>query len=124
MAALGNIGKTFKLSKAQMACWFVFGLDKNPTSVDMTPVAGQFSSVPFSFAVLTRNGVFQQRVRSDGSGQWHFYNMDDSGSQIYSIATYTQDGATGEAWTATVVGSVATVTKTFASQRAVAAAFT
>jgi hypothetical protein len=68
--------------------------------------------------------VLNARTRADGSGNWHFYDMDDSGSQVYTIAAFTQDGPTGELWSATVAGSVATVTKLFASQRALAAAFT
>lgn len=122
MAALGNVGRTFRLGKERSALQF-FTQDKQPTGVDMAFTGANASSIPFSFLVLTRNAVVQYRTRTNGSGIGHFYDMDNSGSQVYAISSYTQDGATGEAWTATVVGSVATVTKIFAAQRALAAAF-
>lgn len=81
------------------------------------------SDIPSAFAVLTRNSVVQDRSRCDGLGAWSFYDMDDSLSQIYSIATYTQAGPTGEAWTATVSGTTVVVTKVFSARRAVAVAF-
>ena len=123
MANLGNVGKTMK-QRQEYFSWQFFTLNKAPTSVDMAGTGVNASSVPFAYVVLTRNAVVNYRTRADASGNWHFYDMDNSGSQVYAIASYTQDGATGEAWTATVVGSVATVTKTFAAERAVASAFT
>ena len=123
MANLGDISKTFA-NTPELSSYGIFGLDNRGVNVSMQPVAGQLSEVPFSFVVLTRNAVLNDRSRSDGTGLWAFYDMDDSGSQVYSISAYTQSGPTGEAWTATVVSGVATVTKVFASQRAVAAAFT
>lgn len=123
VANLGNVGKNFSIARP-FAAWQFFTDDKQPTSVDMAFTGANASSVPNSFLILTRNGVFQYRSRTDGSGLGHFYDMDDSGSQVYSISSYTQDGPTGEAWTATVVGGTATVTKTFAAQRAAAVAFT
>jgi hypothetical protein len=90
-----------------------FTLNKRPTSVTM---AGN-SDTPFAFILLFRNGVLQWRTRADANGDFAFYDMDDSLSQFYAATSYTQDGATGEAWVGTVVGSVATLTKTFSSQR-------
>ncbi len=118
MANLGNVGHNFPIS-GETHSWQFFTFDKRPTSVTMHGV----SDIPSAFAVLTRNAVFNYRTRCDGSGNWFFYDMDDSGGQIYSISTYTQEGATGEVWRATVTGNVVVVTKTFSSNRAVAAAF-
>jgi hypothetical protein len=81
------------------------------------------STVPNSLVVLLRNGVPNYRTRADGSGNWFFYDMDDDGTQQYTIVTMTQSGPTGEEWKATVVGNVATVTKLFSATRAGAHAF-
>ncbi len=81
------------------------------------------SDIPNAFAVLTRNSVVNGRTRCNGSGVGHFYDMDDSGGQVYGIATFTQSGPTGEAWTATVAGSTVVVTKIFSANRATAIAF-
>lgn len=94
--------------------------NKKPTSVTMS---GN-SDTPFAYILLFRNGVFQWRTRADSNGDFTFYDMDDSLSQDYAATSYTQDGATGEAWVGTVVGNVATLTKTFSSQRAHASFFT
>lgn len=123
MASLGNIGFAFGSVGAWGTGWQFFGLDKRPVGVDMALTGTLASTVPLSFLALTRNSVPQWRSRTDSSGNGHFYDMDDSGDQVYSISAYTQSGPTGEAWTATVVGSVATVTKVFAANRATAAAF-
>lgn len=120
MANLGNVGHNIALARFTGTAWHFYTQDKQPTSVTMHSV----SDIPFAFAILTRNAVTNDRTRCDSSGNWFFYDMDNSGGQIYSIATYTQDGATGEAWTATVVGNVVVVIKTFAANRAAAAAFT
>ena len=93
-----------------------FTLNKQPTPVTMS---GN-SDTPFAYVLLFRNGVLNWRTRADANGDFAFYDMDDSGSQDYAATSYTQDGATGEAWVGTVVGSVATLTKTFSSQRAFA----
>jgi hypothetical protein len=93
-----------------------FTRNKQPTSVTMS---GN-SDTPFAFILLFRNGVLQWRTRADANGDFWFYDLDDSLSQDYSATSYTQEGATGEAWVGTVVGSVATLTKTFSSQRAFA----
>lgn len=90
-----------------------FTLNKQPTPVTMS---GN-SDTPFAFILLFRNGVLQWRTRADANGDFAFYDMDDSLSQDYAATSYTQGGATGEAWVGTVVGSVATLTKTFSSQR-------
>lgn len=90
-----------------------FTRNKQPTSVTLS---GN-SDTPFAFILLFRNGVLQWRTRADANGDFAFYDLDDSGSQDYAATSYTQDGATGEAWVGTVVGSVATLTKTFSSQR-------
>lgn len=90
-----------------------FTLNKQPTPVTMS---GN-SDTPFAYVLLFRNGVPQWRTRADANGDFWFYDMDDSFSQDYAATSYTQDGATGEAWVGTVVGSVATLTKTFSSQR-------
>ncbi|HKS91107.1 MAG TPA: hypothetical protein VJQ83_04190 [Tepidiformaceae bacterium] len=119
---MANLGHTIGAAKVWSAL-NVFGQEKQPTSVDMHPVTGQ-EGTPLAFVSLIRNGVLNMRSRADATGMWHFYDMDDSGNQAYTIIAYTQAGATGEAWTATVSGSTATVTKIFAAQRAVAAAFT
>ena len=119
VASLGDVGKTFSSSKIYAAeGWFT--LNKQPTSVNATGT----SNVPYAFVSLFRNAVLQDRSRCNSSGVWHFYDMDDSGTQIYTVAAYTQDGPTGELWTIAVTGSTATVTKLFDSQRAIAAAFT
>lgn len=123
MAALGNVGKIFKGLGKMYSPWQFYMADKRPTSVDMAFTGALASAIPFAFAVLYRNATRQAQTRADASGVFHFYDMDDSGSQIYSVATYTQNGATGEDWTATVVGGVATITKTFGAQRMVANAF-
>jgi hypothetical protein len=72
---------------------------------------------------VLRNGVPNYRTRADGSGNWSFYDMDDDGTQQYTIVSMTQTGPTGEEWKATVSGSVATVTKLFSATRAAAHAF-
>lgn len=125
MANLGNVGKWFKGASGsrEYSAWQFFTLNKQPTSVDMAGTGVNASAIPFSFVTLVRNATLQYQTRADASGNWHFYDMDNSGSQVYAIASYTQNGATGEAWTATVVGSVATVTKTFAANRASASFF-
>lgn len=119
MANLGNVGFNFPLCAAKLSAWYAFTLNKQPTSVTMAGV----SDVPYAFTSLFRNAVLNYRGRADASGNWAFYDMDDSDSQGYTIVTYTQDGPTGELWTATVTGSTVVVTKLFGSQRAVAAAF-
>lgn len=118
MASLGNVGKFFYRGADYSAFQF-FTINKQPTSVTMNAV----SDVPYAFVILTRNAVLNYRSRADSAGNWGFYDMDDSSSQIYTIATFTQSGPTGEMWTATVSGSTVVVTKLFGSQRAVAAAF-
>jgi hypothetical protein len=123
MASLGNVGHTFNGTGRENTAWQFFTLDKQPTSVDMAFTGVLASSIPFAYAVMIRNSVINWRTRADASGEFHFYDMDNSGSQTYAITTYTQDGATGEAWTATVVGSVVTITKQFSAQRAAATAF-
>ena len=94
-----------------------FGFNAPNTSVDITGT----SASPGSIAILIRNGVVVSRRYADPStGVWHFYGVDDSGSQIYTIVTTTQSGgSTGEVWTSTVTSGVATTTKIFSSQRAV-----
>lgn len=119
MANLGNVGFNFPLPRARLTAWNAFTLNKQPTSVT---TAGT-SDVPYAFTSLFRNGVLNYRGRADATGNWAFYDMDNSDSQIYTIATFTQSGPTGELWTATVTGSTVVVTKLFGSQRAVAAAF-
>ena len=123
MADLGNVGNACGECGCQTA-WHFFTVDKRPTGVDMAFTGANASQVPYSYLLLVRNSAPQFRTRTDGSGVGHFYDMDDSGGQVYSIVGYTQEGPTGEAWAATVSGSTATVTKTFAAQRAIAAAFT
>lgn len=120
---MANLGHTIPNTKLRASTAGPFGSGKQPTGVDMFPPAGQ-EGTPYAFVSLIRNGVLNARSRADGSGVWHFYDMDDSGLQVYTIVAYTQAGATGESWTATVSGGTATVTKTFAAQRAIAAAFT
>lgn len=122
MASLGNVGKFFKFPQSYHA-WQFFTFDKQPTSVDMAGTGIYASSIPNAYVVLYRNATRQYQSRADASGNWHFYDMDNSGSQVYSVASYTQDGATGEAWTATVTGSVVVITKTFSANRATAAAY-
>jgi hypothetical protein len=117
MASLGNIGFQPATPRPQYGFGF-YTLNKQPVSVTMS---GN-SDTPFAFISLIRNGVVQDRVRADANGDFAFYDMDDSLSQDYAATSYTQDGATGEAWVGTVVGSVATLTKTFSSQRAYASA--
>jgi len=119
VANLGNVGFNFPVGQNNMAARYPFTLNKQPTSVTMTGT----SDVPYAFAALYRNAVVNFRSRADSAGVWNFYDMDDSGSQIYTVVTYTQDGPTGELWTATVTGTTVVVTKLFGSQRAVAAAF-
>lgn len=119
MANLGNIGN-FIGNDNPLAAWQFFTRNKQPTGVIMSGV----SDVPYAYIVLTRNSKVNYVTRANALGEWHFYDMDDSLSQDYAIAAYTQAGATGEAWTATVVGSTATVVKRFSSQRASAHAFT
>lgn len=118
MASLGNVGHTFYHGKAYQADQF-FTSNKQPTSVNMTGT----SAVPFSYVSLFRNSVVLYRSRCDGSGVWHFYDMDDSGTQLYTVISLTQDGPTGEEWSASVVGGTATVTKLFSATRAAAHAF-
>lgn len=112
MADLGNVG-FFVGSPGVQAGWQFFTRNKQPTAVTMS---GN-SDTPFAYILLFRNGVLQYRTRADSNGDFAFYDLDDSGSQDYAATSYTQDGATGEAWVGTVVGSVATLTKTFSSQR-------
>ena len=119
LASLGNVGFNVRLARYDGRPWGFYTYDKQPTSVSMTGV----SDIPLSFVSLFRNSVLQARSRSDASGNWGFYDMDDSGSQVYTVASFTQDGPTGELWSATVVGSTVTVTKLFSSQRAIAQAF-
>ena len=118
MASLGDIG-TYVPSGKVFAAWQFFTTNKQPTSVAMTGV----STVPNSIVLLLRNGVTNYRTRADGSGNWAFYDMDDDGTQQYTIVSVTQSGPTGEEWSATVVGGVATVTKLFSATRAAAHAF-
>lgn len=123
MASLGNIGHDLGASGLRYGAQF-FQLDKAHTSVTMPNVGdSEPSAIPFAYAVLTRNSVVNWRTRCDASGKWNFYDMDDSGGQVYSIATYTQAGATGEAWTATVVGDVVVVTQQFTSNRTRSSSF-
>lgn len=124
MASLGNIGNHFRPTVSYMkSCLQFFTINKRGTSVDAFFTGTKASRVPYSFIVLYRNSSYQYKTRSDGNGEFHFFDMEDSGTQIYSAASYTQDGATGEAWTITVVGSTVTITMTFAARRAQAMAF-
>lgn len=122
MASLGNVGHAIAAPNMYPG-WQWWTADKQPTSVSMLFTGVLASEVPFAFAVLYRNSVVNGRTRADGSGVFAFYDMDNSGSQVYAISTYTQDGPTGEGWVATVVGTAVTITKTFGAQRALAAAF-
>ena len=115
MADLGNVG-FFMGTSEYMPGWQFFTRNKQPTPVTMS---GN-SDTPFAYILLFRNGVLQYRTRADSNGDFAFYDLDDSLSQDYAATSYTQEGATGEAWVGTVVGSVATLTKTFSSQRAFA----
>lgn len=119
MANLGNVGYYFQSASGNLGGRGFYTVDKQPTPVEMTAK----SDIPFAYALLTRNAVLNYRTRCDGSGNWYFYDMDDSGSQNYSIITVTQGNPTGEEWKATVVGTVVVVTKLFGAQRALAAAF-
>lgn len=124
MANLGDVG--FALPFPVIAPGYsTFGANQANPVVHVT-IAGtgvNISSVPNAFLTISRNAVQNDRTRADGSGVWYFYDLDNSGTQIYSVTAYTQDGATGEAWAVTIVAGVATVTKTFSAQRALAAAF-
>jgi len=120
VANLGNVGHATPIPINNAKAWYAFSANKQPTSVVM---AGT-TNTPYAYMSMFRNSVLNQRSRADGSGDWAFYDMDDSGSQIYTIAAFTQSGPTGELWTATVTGSTVVVTKLFGSQRAIAAAFT
>jgi len=121
MAALGNVGKGFAISPE----WFalsVFDVPKAPTSVTMTAV----SSFPATVVVLYWHGVPIPttggpggRTLTDASGNWFFYDMDDSGLFPYYIYAL----GTGEDWSATVVGNVVVVTQLHAANRAVAYAY-
>ena len=112
MSDLGNVGKAFQTNFPYYAYkWYTLG--KQPISVNMTGV----SSVPYAFVSLFRNSVLQDRSGADSSGEWHFYDMDDSGTQDYTIVAFTQEGATGESWTATVVGSTVVISQSFTSNR-------
>jgi hypothetical protein len=119
VASLGNVGFNFPLARNALGAWYPFTLNKQPTSVTMADT----SDTPYAFVALYRNAVVNFRSRADSNGDWAFYDMDDSGSQVYTIVAYTQEGPTGELWTATVDGTTVVVTKLFGSQRAVAAAF-
>ncbi len=121
MAALGNIGHNLNIGFEQSASRF-YMQDKEPTSVLMANTLSP-SAFPNQFAILTRNASWQDKCYINGSGVWHFYDMDDSGNQVYAISTYTQGGPTGEDWSATVVGNVVVVTQLHAANRAVATAF-
>jgi hypothetical protein len=112
VASLGNVGHNVPIARAETEAWNSFTFGKQPTSVDMALTGTNASVIPNSFLSLFRNGVLNARSRTDGSGNCHFYDMDDSGSQVYTIVAFTQDGPTGELWSATVVGATATVTKT------------
>ncbi len=122
MAALGNVGKTFAVCTPFQA-WGAYDNAKRPTSVTMHAV----SSVPGAIVALFWRGqpVYttggpRGLTAVDGSGNWNFYDMDDSQGFPYYIYTV----GTGEDWSATVVGSVVTVTQLHAANRAVATAFT
>jgi hypothetical protein len=115
MANLGNVGVQFATPTPTQTLQF-FTRNKQPTGVTMS---GN-SDTPFAYILLFRNAVLQWSTRADANGDFAFHDMDDSLSQLYAATSYTQDGATGEAWVGTVVGSVATLTKTFSSQRAFA----
>jgi hypothetical protein len=112
MANLGNIGFQ-PASPRPFSGRKFYTLNKQPTPVTMS---GN-SDTPFAYILLFRNGVPQDRTRADVNGDFWLYDLDDSLSQDYAATSYTQEGATGEAWVGTVVGSVATLTKTFSSQR-------
>lgn len=119
VASLGDIGYDFAVTVPE-DCASTFGRNNYPTTGnDITAT----SDVPSAFVSLIRNGVVNGRSRADDTGAWHFYDFDNSGSQVYAISAYTQSGPTGELWTATVTGSTVVVTKLFGSQRAQAAAF-
>ena len=108
MANLGDVGLACGIS-GSIGAYGLFGLETPSVSVDITAT----SSVPGSRALLMRNGVQIYRTISDATtGVWHFYNVDDSGSQPYTVMTTTQaGGGTGEVWTATVSGATVTVSK-------------
>lgn len=120
MANLGNVGLCFGVP-GLLSGFGIFGSSAPNTAVDITAT----SEIPGSLAVIDRNGVQVARAYTDPvTGVWHFYNLDDSGSQGYTIVTMTQaGGATGEVWIASVTGGVATVTKLFSASRATATAF-
>lgn len=121
MASLGNVSKTFALARCEGA-WSAFDNGKRPTSVTMHAV----SSVPGATAVLVWRGTIipttgapTGRTVADGSGNINFYDMDDSNGNPYYIYTI----GTGEDWSATVVGSVVTVTQLHTANRVNAYAF-
>jgi hypothetical protein len=115
VASLGNVGVQFATPAPAQTLQF-FTLNKQPAGVVMS---GN-SDTPFAFILLFRNAVLQWSTRADANGDFAFHDLDDSLSQDYAATSYTQNGATGEAWVGTVSGSTAALTKTFSSQRAFA----
>lgn len=110
MANLGAIVSNARRPRVLAYLRHIWGDDQYPT----TNAIVFTSSVLGSLAVLTRNGIALQRCTCDPTtGVGTFTNFDNSGTQPYSINTYTQSGGpTGEGWRADVVGATVTVVKT------------
>jgi hypothetical protein len=108
---LGDIGRLFP-AVVPIACVGAFTLDKQPT-----PVTATISDAPAGAHVLlfTVLGTAVDRVNATSAGVAKFYDLDDG--------SYTAVDVNGNEWSVVVVGSVATVTRTFTSSRAQAVAF-
>ena len=121
MANLGNVGFYVKNSQGYNAL-SIYDQAKAPTSVTMHVVSAVPGVVAFLYHGIVNTpttGGAAGFTRADNSGNINFYDMEDSGAAPYYILTL---GA-GEDWSATVVGSVVTITQLHSANRAGAYAF-
>lgn len=98
MAALGNIGASAGFPSL-FAGYGAFTRVKQPVSVDATGTGTPNAMVNLSH----ENGARVDTMRSDSSGDWHFYDLDDG-------TYYASEVGSANAWEIEVSGSSATVT--------------
>ena len=122
MANLGTVAFIIQGS-TPFFCGSPFTADRTGILVDVSVT----SQTPFAYAYIYRNAVpVWPPIQTDGTGVLHWYGLDPSYSNPYTI--YTADPVTklttGESWRVDIAtNGVVTITQLFSSQRAVAAAF-
>jgi|JI10StandDraft_1071094.scaffolds.fasta_scaffold150405_1 hypothetical protein len=116
MADLGDNGKLMRVGPWMRQAPAGFASDQSPNNVVIGPI---LASAPYVIAILYRRGVEVDKTRADASGNFYFYDYDDSGYSPYTIKAFTRYGAvgTGEEWQVDIAYPTVTITKLFGASR-------